>query len=41
VLSHLSWAPHKVADIDRERQFLVFTHTHDSIAREAAHLRTR
>lgn len=40
VLTHLSGAPHKVADIDRERQFLVFTHTYDSTARGMAHLHT-
>lgn len=32
MFAHLSRSPHQVADIDRERQLLVFTHTHDSIA---------
>jgi hypothetical protein len=41
MLAHLSRTPHEVADIHRERQFLVFTHTHDSIACEAPHLRAR
>ena len=41
VFTHLARAPGQVADVDRERQFLVFTHTPDSIVAERAHLRAR
>lgn len=41
VLAHLPRAPHEVADIDRERQLLVFTHTPDSIVRKRPDLRAR